>query len=304
MEFNESFFKEETRCGFLVTETRKKVWYAEIQLLQKLDEVCKKYNLTYFVEYGTLLGTIRHQGFIPWDDDIDVIMFRKDYEKFQEIAPQEFSDPYFFQNSYTDLLLNTFFSKIRNSQTTAIEFPDADPKFNQGIFIDIFPYDDVPDGINFSPNILDIQSDIWLTIMRPDDVKQYLENGAQFTLPADILYDLLNLPVKQRLQQFEAFNLSHSGSSKKVNLITSEMFHGTPSRNREWYSEVIYLPFEYITVPVPADYDQVLKCIYGDYHVFIQNCSSHEGIFFDPDKPYSYYMDNRDKKPIPKTSAY
>lgn len=303
MAFNETFFKEETRCDFLVTEKRKKIWHAEIQLLIKLDEVCKKHHLTYFVEYGTLLGAVRHQGFIPWDDDIDVVMFRDDYEKFQEIAPREFSSPYFFQSSYTDLMLCAF-SKIRDSRTTAIEFPDVEPEFNQGIFIDVFPYDDVPDNKNFSSNILDIQSEIWLTIIKPDEILQCLANGIQFTLSADILYDLLKLPVKQRLQQFEAFNLSHFGKSENVNLITTEIFHGTPSRKKEWYSDIIYLPFEYITVPAPAGYDQILTRIYGNYHVFAQNGSLHQGIFYDPDTPYSYYVDNRDNVPIPPASVF
>ena len=64
---NPSFYKEEIRSGFLVTEKRKKVWAVELQMLEKLDEVCKKYNLTYYAYYGTLLGAVRHQGFIPWD---------------------------------------------------------------------------------------------------------------------------------------------------------------------------------------------------------------------------------------------
>ena len=93
MEFDESFIKEEVRCDFFVSEKRKKVWYVELELLRKFDEVCKKYNLTYFVEYGTLLGAVRHNGFIPWDDDIDIIMFRDEYTKFQEIAASEFTDP-------------------------------------------------------------------------------------------------------------------------------------------------------------------------------------------------------------------
>ena len=75
-----SFFREEIRNGFLVTEKMKRIWYTEISLLQELDRVCKKYGLRYFAEYGTLLGAVRHKGFIPWDDDIDVAMFRDDYE--------------------------------------------------------------------------------------------------------------------------------------------------------------------------------------------------------------------------------
>ena len=78
----EIFFEEEVRCDFLVTQDRKKLWAVLLDMLLKIDDVCKKYHLTYFLEAGTLLGAIRHKGMIPWDDDIDIFMPRKDYNKF------------------------------------------------------------------------------------------------------------------------------------------------------------------------------------------------------------------------------
>ena len=108
-----SFFREEIRNGFLVTEKMKRIWYTEISLLQELDRVCKKYGLRYFAEYGTLLGAVRHNGFIPWDDDIDVAMLRDDYEKLKKVAAEEFKAPYFFQDSYTDSMIWAF-SKLRD----------------------------------------------------------------------------------------------------------------------------------------------------------------------------------------------
>ena len=79
-------FEEEIRDGYLVTERVKKIWYTEINLLIAFDRMCKEYNLKYSVCYGTLLGAIRHKGFIPWDDDIDVFMMRDDYNKMLKIA--------------------------------------------------------------------------------------------------------------------------------------------------------------------------------------------------------------------------
>lgn len=294
MELNQSFFQEEVRCNFLITNKRKKIWHIEIQLLQKFDEFCQKHNLRYFVEYGTLLGAVRHQGFIPWDDDIDVVMFRDDYEKLQEIAPSEFTYPYFFQNSYNDLVLWPF-AKIRDSRTTAIEYRDAPLELNQGIFIDIFPLDDVPDGRAFSPNILTIQFELWLTVMKPEMVLQSLEQGNTFTIGTDILTDLLNLPLRDRLQQFETFNLSHFGTSENTNFLMEELRDNSTSRKKEWYSETVYLPFEYISVPAPIGYDQILKCQYGDYNKLVQNGSCHENIFIDPDTPYLHYINHREE---------
>ncbi len=291
MEFDESFIKEEVRCDFFVSEKRKKVWYVELELLRKFDEVCKKYNLTYFVEYGTLLGAVRHNGFIPWDDDIDIIMFRDEYTKFQEIAASEFTDPYFYQTTYNDLMVWSI-SKLRDSRTTAIEFRDMDPRFNQGIFIDIYPFDDAPDGKNFSDNILAVQRDVWQTVANSKRMRYYVTEGVDFHVGSDILMDLLNLPVRERFRQFELFNQSHFGTSEKVNFITSEICHRSRSRLREWYSDVIYLPFEYLTVPVPAGYDGILTTSYGNYHKYVKGASAHKGLFLDPDKPYQYYIEH------------
>lgn len=296
MEDKDSFLKEEVRSGFLVTEKRKKIWKTELELLQKFDEVCKKYNLAYYAEYGTLLGAVRHQGFVPWDDDIDLIMFRDDYMKLQEIGPQEFQEPYFFQNSYTDLVLWSI-TKIRDSRTTAIEFRDMMPEFNQGIFLDIYPFDDAPDNKNFSESILTVQREVWQTVANSKKMKYYLSEGVKFHVSSDILNDLLNLPVRERFRQFETLNLSHYGSSEKVNFITSEICHRSPSRRKEWYSDTVYLPFEYLTIPAPAGYDQILTTHYGNYHEFVQGLSAHENVFMDPDKPYQYYMEQPERIP-------
>ena len=112
----ESFFREEVRCDYLVTEEYKKIWAVEIDLLLKLDSICRKHGLRYFLMYGSLLGAVRHGGFVPWDDDLDVIMPRDDYEKLQSLA-SEFEHPYFLQNPYTDS--ESFFSntRLRNSNT-------------------------------------------------------------------------------------------------------------------------------------------------------------------------------------------
>lgn len=94
-------FEEEIRDGYLVTERVKKIWYTEINLLIAFDRMCKEYNLKYSVCYGTLLGAIRHKGFIPWDDDIDVFMMRDDYNRMLKIAPNYFKEPYFFRMALT-----------------------------------------------------------------------------------------------------------------------------------------------------------------------------------------------------------
>ena len=92
--FPADFLKEEIRCEYKVTQDLKKIWMVGLDILFELDKVCKKHNLKYFLLWGSLLGAIRHKGFIPWDDDIDVGMLRSDYEKLFSLK-EEFDAPYF-----------------------------------------------------------------------------------------------------------------------------------------------------------------------------------------------------------------
>ena len=298
MEINTSFYKEEIRSGFLVTEKRKKIWAVELQMLEKFDEICRKYSLTYYVYYGTLLGAVRHQGFIPWDDDIDVIMFRDDYERFQTIAPDEFTEPYFFQNSYTDRVMWPL-SKIRDSRTTAAEpqFRHLGSSFHQGIFIDIFPFDNVKDGVNSQfETIEQIQQLLWLSIVNPEAIIKAMEEGQKLYLGTDFLINHLQKNVQEKFKIFESFNRSCLEQSKKVNYLIEEIYPdevSCKSVEKDWFHDIIYLPFEHLQIPAPAEYDKILTQCYGNYHQFVQGGSAHEDIVLEPDIPYKeYFMKN------------
>lgn len=298
MMINASFYKEEIRSGFLVTEKRKKVWAAELQMLEKFDEICQKHNLTYYAYYGTLLGAVRHQGFIPWDDDIDVVMFRDDYEKFQAIAPEEFKEPYFYQNTYTDRVMWPL-SKIRDSRTTAAEpqFRHLGSSFHQGIFIDIFPFDNVKDGVNPQfETIEQIQQLLWLSIVNPEAIIKAMEEGQKLYLGTDFLINHLQKNVQEKFKIFESFNRSCLEQSKKVNYLINEMYPDEVSYKsveKDWFHDIIYLPFEHLQIPAPAEYDKILTQCYGNYHQFVQGGSAHEDIVLEPDIPYKeYFMKN------------
>lgn len=297
MAIEASFFHEEIRSGFLVTEKRKKVWAAELQMLEKLDEICQKHHLSYYAFYGTLLGAVRHQGFIPWDDDIDVVMFRDDYEKFQIIAPEEFAEPYFFQNTYTDQVLWPL-SKIRDSRTTAVEpqFRHLGASFHQGIFIDIFPLDSVGDNGAPAPSssaIAQIRNLLWTAITNPEAVLTALESGTLLYLSTEFLIDYLKKDSKQKFKIFEALNLSYLDQMPNVNYILSELFpENFPYRSvkKEYFQNTVYLSFEHLHIPAPAEYDKILTQCYGNYHEFVPGGTAHENIVFEPDIPYKEYF--------------
>ena len=145
----EDFLKEEVRCGFKVTERMKRAWAAELKILTEIDALCKKYNITYFAEVGTLLGAVRHHGFIPWDDDIDLAMKRDDYMRFLSVA-HELPADYRIKSMYHDVTgtFCQFHAVVENFVGEKLEW---DEKRNEKFFgcpficaIDIFPLDYIP----------------------------------------------------------------------------------------------------------------------------------------------------------------
>ena len=126
------------------------IWDVEIDLLEKFKSICKKYDLNYCASSGTLLGAIRHNGFISWDDDIDLFMPWEDYKKLLEVAPKESRYPYFFQSFLTETEGEASASRLRRSDTngfTRWEYENVRPNYDKGIFIDIFPLFNVPDSV-------------------------------------------------------------------------------------------------------------------------------------------------------------
>ena len=126
----------------------RKLWDVVLDLLEKFKSICYKYNLSYSATAGTLLGAVRHKGFIPWDDDIDLALPWPDYKCLLEVAPKECHYPYFFQSFLTEKDGEVAGCRLRRSDTTGFtkwEHLNVGPDYDRGIFIDIFPLFNVPD---------------------------------------------------------------------------------------------------------------------------------------------------------------
>lgn len=119
-----------------------------LNLLHEVERICQKHHISYMLFAGTLLGSVRHQGFIPWDDDLDIIMLRPEYERFLEIAPKELdAGSYYLQKEFS-AHWPMFFSKLRKNGTACIErYIPKDKQTHQGVFIDIFPCDNLRDHV-------------------------------------------------------------------------------------------------------------------------------------------------------------
>ena len=137
---------EENRNDFLVTTKRKKIWNVQLKMVEKIQNICKEHGIRYFIIWGTLLGALRHGGFIPWDDDFDIGMLRPDYEKFCKIAEKEIMSPLFFQTALTDREFFMGYARVRDSRTTGLILENFSDHYNNGIYIDIYPFDVLPDS--------------------------------------------------------------------------------------------------------------------------------------------------------------
>lgn len=126
-------------------EELRRMQLIQLDMLEEFDRICNKYDIKYIIDSGTLLGAVRHKGFIPWDDDIDVSMLRSEYEKFCKVCEGEInSDKYFFQNHVTDSEYRWGYGKILRNDTVFVRLGQEHMKMKKGVFMDIFPMDGVP----------------------------------------------------------------------------------------------------------------------------------------------------------------
>lgn len=290
IQYDPQFIREEERNGYLVSEKMKKVWSVQLNLLAQLDRCCKEHGIRYFADYGTLLGAVRHKGFIPWDDDIDVTMLRPDYMRFIEIAPVYFSEPYFFQNYFTDHnnQMTYDFAKLRDERTAAIKEPVAEyPDYHQGIHIDIFPLDIAPEKDGTTPPIIEIAQELWITAAQPRVILDEIVSGNEPRAGTDMILDVMGMPIEDRIRLFDGFMLSNYDKQDTINRF-SEIVKSAPCR-KEWYEDTVELPFEHINIPAPAGYENILRARYGDYTQIRMYASEHEIDILDPDRSYREY---------------
>ncbi len=130
----------------ITPEILKQLQEIQLECLIELDRLCREHNISYSLDGGTLLGAVRHGGFIPWDDDIDIIMLREDYERFFEVCKTELDSRFFLQEHRTDPHYNVGYPRIRRNGTVYRRAGHGHMKYHDGVFIDLFVLDNVPDN--------------------------------------------------------------------------------------------------------------------------------------------------------------
>lgn len=286
----DNFLEEEVRSSYTVTSKMKKVWAVELDLINEFNRVCEKFNLKYYADSGTLLGAVRDKGFIPWDDDIDVVMLRKDYNYLIENCAKEFKKPYFLQSAYSD---NTYFrthAQLRNSYTTAMLPNEACVvKFNQGIFLDIFPLDYLPET----------DEEMVEKFKKLANYRKIFRNR-MYGERKTSLYRTIGRKIyswyifrKGDIEAYKSFEkLCEEIKGEYVDKISYYLDIKKYKRFPvSYFGDPIFIDFEFVKIPVPQKYDLVLKSFYGeDYMTPRQVPSGHQNIgkmIIDPDTPYT-----------------
>ena len=279
-----------------------------IELILEVARICRKHNIRWFAHVGTLLGAARHGGFIPWDDDVDLMMFRPDYEKFKRVAAKELNPNYYLDLWYNYAWqgepnpehlpvverrggwpIGCNFLKIRDNRTTFFSSAMLRPEIHNGIFIDIFPFDPIPPFQNRKHNItFEIAREIMLAAFFPQVLDKAIDNHEELLLDGDDLKKLLRLPYKQRALAFENYLAENYFESEKVYRFYSYVLHSKIVAAKA-YEETLELPFEQITLPAPRDYDSVLTDIYGDWRIPVYR-QRHYTDVYSSDIPYTEYL--------------
>lgn len=306
----ENFLEEEPR-EIRVSSDVKKIWAVELDLLAKFDEVCRRNGLQYFIDGGTLLGAVRHKGFIPWDDDVDVCMFRKDFEKLESIASKEFKEPYFWQTFKTDLTSARGHAALRNSNTTAIAKSDLKGgrtirRFNQGICLDVFPLDNIPDSEEEAADFLNgVQKRIEKIWFINSFTAELRIRGWRTLTSARGIMKLLRYSRCLIGAGLHGGNMlkkaaqDHEDWCKKYNTVVTErsctiahwpMRKASQYYRRCWFDKVEMVDFEMMKVPAPVGRIELLKGLYGDWQKHVIGGTLHGGIQFDVERSYLDYM--------------
>lgn len=305
MEFKDSFFEDEVRDGFYVPAMVKRGWAAELEVLEEIDRICQKYDITYFAEYGSMLGAVRHKGFIPWDDDLDIGMKRADYKRFVEVAPKEFAGRFhlFTYNTHKDFW--HFLARVVSNTKICFEEEHLE-RFHQFPYIagvDIFILDNVCKDAerekkrnNSAKYIIEAADLICETELPVKEIEIHLariEKLCNVRVPDDVkFYKYTNMKTsveekKYKLRTFlygiaeDLFALFENEDCEELVRMMPDALYGNGKRTlKRYYEDFIRMPFENTTIPVPVAYDEMLRIRYGDYMKIVKNRAGHDYPFF------------------------
>jgi lipopolysaccharide cholinephosphotransferase len=247
----------------LTPEALRQAQKGMLHIMKAIHRVCVKHHIRYWLDYGTLLGAVRHGGFIPWDDDMDICMMREDFDHFCRVAPEELKDEFFLQTPESDPTFFGMFAKLRLKGTIWLEHAAALSNLaNVGLFVDIFPMDTMPQG-KLAQWWTGTFYDQMLNGIR--DYKLFGKSGKTFgkTIVKRLLAPFFSLSRIQRLQRKKLRALQANKTSPYISKLCMDC--KTEICERSLFDELILYRFETEQFYVPARYEERLRSLFGDY---------------------------------------
>ena len=302
LEFQEGFFEPEIREGFFVDSTMKSVWAAELEVLQAIAEVCERHGLTWYAYAGTLLGAIRHEGFVPWDDDMDIIMKREDYRKLMKVLPQELPEGFVVRSPLTEAGYTQFHTCVVNNDSISIE-PEYLRKFHNCPFsvgVDIYVLDCLPrneEKRKMQKAMLTMTGRMTTIARCLKGEREAAESDKEKT--REEFLDELKYGMGQ-LEKFCKVKLDISPvKEERWDDLISEILalanqiamrydpedgdvfviYGPWDRwqlKKEWFQEVYAATFENFMIAIPSGYEEFLRKHYGNYQIRVKATATHE----------------------------
>ena len=243
-----------------------KLHNCQLIIAREIKRLCDKHNIKYFIIAGTLLGAVRHGGFIPWDDDMDIGMLREDYEKFLKVAKTELGGDFFLQTPETDKNYGLPFAKILLNGTVLVE-ATAGSDAKKGIFVDVFPFDSVPESDEGKENHNKktylykrlLLAKLNYNVCAKND---YVKRAVYFALKVMSAFYSHDKLVKKLESEITRYN-----NSKTEDIVNIGGAYGYKKETikADWVRDTVEIPFEDMTISAPVDYIKYLETFYGDY---------------------------------------
>lgn len=281
LNFPEEFFEAEVREDFYIEEIVKRYWACCMECVRIIDETCKRHGLTYYANWGTLLGTIRHKGFVPWDDDIDLMMKRPDYQKLMEVLPKEMPEGYVLSNCFINEAHKQIFAGLANGSELVISKELLDKRYGCPFVctIDIFPLDYLPRNEDEAEIVRDIFIIIWsaIELIKKEAEPEEIEKAVQDVEECCRVKLNREKPLRSQLWKL-ASQLVMSYNEDEADYLVDWCSYTNRGYKlkKEWLDEVVYMPFENMMMPVPKEYEQVLVAMYGDWNKRVRGTSGHD----------------------------
>lgn len=240
----------------------KQIQQIQLELICEVNRICKKHNIRFNMVGGTMLGAIRHKGYIPWDDDADIGFLREEYEKFREVCKTELDpEKYYMQDLRDTEGYRWGYGKLRRKGTKFIRFGQEFMPYEQGIFIDLMPFDNIPD-VFVSRKIHKLQCFIfrkifWSVVGSRNEKKKGIR----------VLYKILSkIPERFIIDRYQKFiDKNSKKETKQVRILTFPTPKKIDGYKREWYEDLQNYKFETYEFPGAKDYDGYLKVKYKNY---------------------------------------